>query len=64
MSIKINEDLKQLQTHYSTLKLTNPDTIGYLYNLKDNNIKYVLKENINEKFVYVYSWRIMMEVEQ
>ena len=64
MSIKINEDLKQLQTHYSTLKLTNPDTVGYLYNLKDNNIKYVLKENINGKFVYVYSWRIMMEVEQ
>ena len=64
MNIKINEDLKQLQTHYSTLKLTNPDTVGYLYNLKDNNIKYVLKENINGKFVYVYSWRIMMEVEQ
>ena len=47
------------------IKLTNPDTYGYLYTLKDKGIKYNLVNEIDkDKLRYRYCYRFEEEKDE
>ena len=66
--IKVNKDLMSLRKE-ENLKLRlggeSDDLYGYFYTLNDNNIKYEIKPEIEEKNMrYVYLWRIGVEIDE
>lgn len=63
----ITSDLKTMRKMKNLkLKLGGMnDLYGYFYTLNDNDVKYTIKNNIEEKKLrYMYSWRIGVEVDE